>query len=166
MKKILLTASAVAMLLVACSKDDNPTPDPVVPDVDIYGDWTGASYEVTGFIDGEAIEEKNTDADEFVKSLNLTFFEGTEAADSIKGTYGEDQNDLLGTYVLNTEKDPNTIEATVKLSEAEDAEFSFDGDVEITDDAIVVTKGVKGEMEFGDQTADSTSTVIKFIRKK
>ncbi|SEA54173.1 hypothetical protein SAMN05192529_12641 [Arachidicoccus rhizosphaerae] len=163
MKKILLTAAAATMLIVACSKDDNPV-KPVDPTVEIKGDWTGASYEMTGFINGVAIEQTNKDQDELVKTLNLTLFKGTETADSIKGTYGTDSKSLLGTYVVSTTNDTTRIDAKLTLSE--DQEFAFAGDVNLTSDSLIVTKGIKGDVEFGDQTADSTSTVVKFVRKK
>jgi len=163
MKKILLTAAAATMLIVACSKDDNPV-TPVDPTVEIKGDWTGVSYEMTGFIDGVAIEQTNTDQDELVKTLNLTFFEGTETADSIKGTYGTENTPLLGTYVLATADDATTIDAKLTLSEEE--QFEVGGAINLSTDSLIVTKGVKGDVVFGDQTADSTSTVVKFVRKK
>ena len=164
MKKILLTAAAATMLIVACSKDDNPTPPPPDPTVEIQGDWAGVSYEMTGFIDGEAIEQTNTDQDALVKSLKITLFKGTETADSIKGTYGEENKALLGTYVLNTEKDTTTIDAKLDLGEAED--FNVKGNVNLTQDSLIVTRGIKGDVQFGDKTADSTSTVVKFVREK
>ncbi|UAY56572.1 hypothetical protein [Arachidicoccus terrestris] len=164
MKKILLTAAAATMLIVACSKDDNPTPPPPDPSTEIRGDWAGVSYVMTGFIDGEAIDETNTDKDALVKSLKITLFEGTETADSIKGTYGEENKALLGTYVLNTEKDKTSIDAKLDLGEAED--FNVKGDVSLTKDSLIVTSGVKGDVQFGDKTADSTSTVVKFVREK
>ena len=163
MKKNLLTAAAATMLIVACSKDDNPV-KPVDPTVEIKGDWTGVSYEMTGFIDGVAIEQTNKDQDELVKSLDLTFFDGTEAADSIKGTYGTENTPLLGTYVLATKDDNTTIDGKLTLSE--DQAFNFAGDVKLSTDSLIVTKGIKGDVEFGDKTADSTSTVVKFVRKK
>jgi len=163
MKKILLTAAAATLLIVACSKDDNPVP-PIDPTVEIQGNWTGASYVMTGFIDGVAIETTNTDQDALVKTLNLTFFEGTETADSIKGTYGAENTPLLGTYTLDTEKDQPTIDAKLALSETE--QFEVNGDFELSQDSLIVTKGVKGDVGFGDQTADSTATVVKFVRKK
>jgi len=163
MKKILLTAAAATMLIVACSKDDNPV-TPVDPTVEIQGDWVGASYEMTGFIDGKAIEPTNKEQDALVKTLNLTFFEGTETADSIKGTYGEENTPLLGTYTLDTEKDPSTIDAKLTLSET--LQFEVGGAMDLSKDSLIITKGVKGDVQFGDQTADSTSTVVKFVRKK
>lgn len=164
MKKILLTAAAATMLIVACSKDDNPAPIPPNPNKEIRGDYTGVSYEMTGFIEGEAIEQTNKDQDELVKSLKITLFEGTDVADSIKGTYGAENTALLGTYTLDTEAEPSTILAKLTLSATENLNIA--GSYDLTADSLIVTHGVKGDVVFGDKTADSTSTIVKFLRKK
>lgn len=164
MKKVLLTVSAAMLILAACSKDDSPSTPPTTNDVLIRGDWNGAYLIKTGFIAGVAIEKTDTVGTAFVDSLNITLYQGVDKKDSIKGTFGLNQTALKGAYTLDIQSDPNVIDASLDLGTG--VPFLLKGNAAISKDSLIVSKGAKEAVEFGDKTSDSTHTVVAFSRKK
>lgn len=161
MKKVLLALSVIAVF-AACSKDDDPIPQPPTDEL-IHGDWAGAYYVKTGFIEGEPIEMQDSTNNDQVKLLALEFFESEDGIDSINGTSDEaKEKAVTGIYALDQDVDPNVIDATLDLGD--NIVWSIKGDVALTQDSLIVTEGKKEEMVFGDETADSTVTVYAFKR--